>query len=298
MPSPVTPPRQHHRAVADGPPCDLESLRQRTAAHLGAHPRQCLPRTVPGNRRPNQRVGKSQPQSPKDPAPRTTSAARPDLSSRRSDVGQSRRPWSWMGRRRPRNRRRRTKPRPRPDLGRSTPHGPNPAGLQRKNTRPPRLNPSNPTLRGHHRQQRPRPDLARRLQCALLLASCMPATPTTEPPNNASSFARQLAAMLGADRNYHDTEFGPTNVAMHAVGVAVELGNGQQAIDRAAHVRHPEQLSPERQARYLIDIARAHLLTRSLPRRTASPRQSRTHRRRRTRRITPRRRTSSTTSKR
>lgn len=73
--------------------------------------------------------------------------------------------------------------------------------------------------------------------------------------------ARRLAGVLGGDRNHHDTEFGPTNVAMHAVGVAVELGNGQQALDRAAAVRHPEHLSLERQARYLIDIARAHLLT-------------------------------------
>lgn len=51
------------------------------------------------------------------------------------------------------------------------------------------------------------------------------------------------------------TNSGPTKVAMHAVGVAVELGNGngQQALDRAARVRHAEQLSPGRQARYLID---------------------------------------------
>jgi len=83
------------------------------------------------------------------------------------------------------------------------------------------------------------------------------------PPSNALTVSRRLAAVLGADRNYHDTEFGPTNVAMHAVGVAVELGNGQQALDRAAHVRHAEQLSAERQARYLVDIARAHLLARS-----------------------------------
>jgi hypothetical protein len=98
---------------------------------------------------------------------------------------------------------------------------------------------------------------------ALLLAILHARDANTDAAEQSLTVARRLAAVRGADRNYHDTEFGPTNVAMHAVGVAVELGNGQQALDRAAHVRHPEQLSAERQARYLIDIARAHLLTRS-----------------------------------
>jgi transcriptional regulator with XRE-family HTH domain len=96
---------------------------------------------------------------------------------------------------------------------------------------------------------------------ALLLAILHARDANTDAAEQSLTVARRLAAVLGTDRNYHDTEFGPTNVAMHAVGVAVELGNRQQALDRAAHVRHPEQLSAERQARYLIDIARAHLLT-------------------------------------
>ncbi|MDD4868708.1 MAG: XRE family transcriptional regulator, partial [Mycobacterium sp.] len=98
---------------------------------------------------------------------------------------------------------------------------------------------------------------------ALLLAILHARDANTDSAEQCLMVARRLAAVLGADRNHHDTEFGPTNVAMHAVGVAVELGNGQQALDRAAHVRQAEQLSPERQARYLVDIARAHLLTRS-----------------------------------
>ncbi len=97
----------------------------------------------------------------------------------------------------------------------------------------------------------------------LLLAILYARDANTEAAEQCLTVARRLAAVLGADRNYHDTEFGPTNVAMHAVGVAVELGNGRQALDRATRVRHAAQLSAERQARYLIDIARAHLLTRS-----------------------------------
>lgn len=44
--------------------------------------------------------------------------------------------------------------------------------------------------------------------------------------------ARRLVAVLGGDRSYHNTKFGPANVAMHVVGVAVKLANGQQALDR------------------------------------------------------------------
>jgi transcriptional regulator with XRE-family HTH domain len=99
---------------------------------------------------------------------------------------------------------------------------------------------------------------------ALLLAILHARDANTDSAEQCLMVARRLAAVLGGDRNHHETEFGPTNVAMHAVGVAVELGNGQQALDRAAHVRHAEQLSPERQARYLVDMARAHLLTRSV----------------------------------
>jgi transcriptional regulator with XRE-family HTH domain len=98
---------------------------------------------------------------------------------------------------------------------------------------------------------------------ALLLAILHAREANTEAAEQCLTVARRLAAVLGTDRNYHDTEFGPTNVAMHAVGVAVELGNGQQALDRAAHVHRPQQLSAERQTRYLVDLARAHLLTRS-----------------------------------
>lgn len=100
--------------------------------------------------------------------------------------------------------------------------------------------------------------------CALLLAVLHARDENDRDAEQCLMFARQLAGMLGANHNYHDTEFGPTNVSMHAVAVAVELGNGQQAIDRAAHVRDTAQLSPERQARYLVDVARAHVLTRSL----------------------------------
>ena len=69
--------------------------------------------------------------------------------------------------------------------------------------------------------------------------------------------AERAAAVLSADRNDFDTEFGPSNVAVHAVAVAVELGEAGEALSRAANVS-VEALSAERRGRFLIDVARAH----------------------------------------
>jgi transcriptional regulator with XRE-family HTH domain len=75
--------------------------------------------------------------------------------------------------------------------------------------------------------------------------------------------AREIADRLSEDRNDFGTEFGPTNVALHAVGVAVELGDAGEALD-LAHDIEPERLSAERQARYLLDVAQAHAMRRQI----------------------------------
>ncbi len=69
--------------------------------------------------------------------------------------------------------------------------------------------------------------------------------------------ARQIAERLGEGRNDYNTEFGPANVALHEVAVAVELGDAGRAL-RAAATVDTTGLSAERQARLLIDVARAH----------------------------------------
>lgn len=69
--------------------------------------------------------------------------------------------------------------------------------------------------------------------------------------------AEGAAQLLGANRNDFDTEFGPTNVQLHAVAVAVGLADSGEALRRAAAVQ-ADGLSPERQARFRIDVARAH----------------------------------------
>lgn len=69
--------------------------------------------------------------------------------------------------------------------------------------------------------------------------------------------ARTAAERIGEGRDDFDTEFGPTSVAVHAVAVAVELGDAGEALDIARAV-DATTLSPERQARFQVDVARAH----------------------------------------
>ena len=69
--------------------------------------------------------------------------------------------------------------------------------------------------------------------------------------------ARTLAQRLNEDRNDFDTEFGPTNVELHAMSIAVDLGDAGEAVDIAAEI-DPSPLSPERQFRFHLDLARAH----------------------------------------
>jgi transcriptional regulator with XRE-family HTH domain len=75
--------------------------------------------------------------------------------------------------------------------------------------------------------------------------------------------AETMAAKIGEDRDDYGTEFGPTNVAIHAVSIAVELGDAGQAIDLAQRV-NAASLSPERQARFLLDLAQAHAMRRQI----------------------------------
>jgi transcriptional regulator with XRE-family HTH domain len=69
--------------------------------------------------------------------------------------------------------------------------------------------------------------------------------------------AEEAARLIGADRNDFETEFGPTNVALHAVGIAVELGDAGEALRRAATV-DVSGLSIDRRVRFLLDVARAY----------------------------------------
>ncbi|MGW3354268.1 helix-turn-helix domain-containing protein [Streptomyces bungoensis] len=69
--------------------------------------------------------------------------------------------------------------------------------------------------------------------------------------------ARELGDQVGDGRNDYNTEFGPTNVALHEVAVAVDLGDAGVAL-RAAQTVDASGLSAERQTRFQIDLARAY----------------------------------------
>jgi hypothetical protein len=65
---------------------------------------------------------------------------------------------------------------------------------------------------------------------------------------------------LGEDRSDLGTVFGPANVAIHQVAVAVELGDAREAVRYIPKVdlgRLPARLR-ERRARFLIDVARSY----------------------------------------
>jgi len=100
----------------------------------------------------------------------------------------------------------------------------------------------------------------------------------------ASLYSTQLAE----ERFDLGTVFGPTNVAIHHVAVAVELGDAQEARRRIPDVdldRLPAPLA-ERRARFLIDVARSHshlkddaaALHALLQAESYSPDEARTHR--------------------
>jgi len=69
--------------------------------------------------------------------------------------------------------------------------------------------------------------------------------------------ARQVAMRLGDGHNDYNTEFGPANVGLYEIAIAVELGDAGRALRVAATV-DTAGLSAERRARMLIDVARAH----------------------------------------
>ncbi len=74
--------------------------------------------------------------------------------------------------------------------------------------------------------------------------------------------AARAAGQLGRDANYWQTGFGPTNVELHRLSTALDLGDVAFVVDRGPAVR-TENLPAERRVSHLIDVARAlHLVAR------------------------------------
>ncbi|MEU5543564.1 helix-turn-helix transcriptional regulator [Streptomyces sioyaensis] len=68
--------------------------------------------------------------------------------------------------------------------------------------------------------------------------------------------AQTVAARLGGDANHMWTAFGPTNVAIHRVATASELGDVQVAVDLGPQI-DTSGLPAERRVRHSLEVARA-----------------------------------------
>jgi DNA-binding XRE family transcriptional regulator len=73
--------------------------------------------------------------------------------------------------------------------------------------------------------------------------------------------AGHCADQLGHDSYDLATVFGPTNVAIHQVAIAIELGDAPTALRHASTVDidHLPPMLAERKARFLLDVARAEI---------------------------------------
>lgn len=71
--------------------------------------------------------------------------------------------------------------------------------------------------------------------------------------------AAEVSRQLGHDTRDYGLLFGPTNVAIHGVAVAVELGDADEAVRRGADLMLPDDLPRERSSHHYIDLSRAWL---------------------------------------
>ncbi|SHM36416.1 helix-turn-helix domain-containing protein [Streptomyces yunnanensis] len=71
--------------------------------------------------------------------------------------------------------------------------------------------------------------------------------------------AADAARLLGRDANHYGLEFGPTNVAMHRLGVAVELHDGPEVGVLTRRTRLPAGVAPVRAGRWHMDAAKGWL---------------------------------------
>jgi transcriptional regulator with XRE-family HTH domain len=72
--------------------------------------------------------------------------------------------------------------------------------------------------------------------------------------------ARKTAKRLGNDRDDYRLCFGPTNVNIWSVGLAVEMLDGTEAVKRSEKFAMPATTQRERVGHHFIDLARGYLL--------------------------------------
>jgi transcriptional regulator with XRE-family HTH domain len=97
------------------------------------------------------------------------------------------------------------------------------------------------------------------LWSALLQRGVMVAARNDEPDrvDDLIALARATADRIGEDRNDRWSISGPTNVAMHAVRAAVDLGQPEKALELVKDVPRLGSVPPAWWARHLLDVAHA-----------------------------------------
>jgi transcriptional regulator with XRE-family HTH domain len=83
------------------------------------------------------------------------------------------------------------------------------------------------------------------------------------PAWDGMSRAREVCSRLGRDTRDYGLLFGPSNVAIHEVAVAVELEDADEAVRRGALVTLPASVPRERSSHHYIDLSRAWLWQRN-----------------------------------
>jgi transcriptional regulator with XRE-family HTH domain len=93
----------------------------------------------------------------------------------------------------------------------------------------------------------------------LLLAGSMAAARSNDTATTRAflTTAGETATRLGTDANHLWTAFGPTNVAIHRVAIAAELGDLQVAVDLGPRI-DTAGLPMERRIRHALEVARAY----------------------------------------
>jgi transcriptional regulator with XRE-family HTH domain len=100
---------------------------------------------------------------------------------------------------------------------------------------------------------------AMQLQLAILAARTGHAATAEAHLAQARDLARWVPD-LGPEADYYDTGFSATNVELHAVASAVELGDGTTALSRGAELHIPDSVMRSRRGHHHIDMASAALL--------------------------------------
>jgi hypothetical protein len=72
--------------------------------------------------------------------------------------------------------------------------------------------------------------------------------------------AREIADLIGYDRDDYGVAFGPSNVAQHEVAVAVELEEGTEAVRRSRRARIAPTVPVVRRGHHYIDLARGYFM--------------------------------------